>query len=175
MVLSAFSTITGAPKHRETLPTGRHWAFSSVYPWETRCSHPSSLTSLFCCVCCHLQRRFNASFSAPFSISAYKAFRSIKSRSWKPHIPVARKRNSKTPYSDSTLLINYDTQTLAWRKWGWSPSSMKPFWDLRERHLIKKEKMFLFYIFEDVKVRYIPHPTNSCQKELTPDASLINK
>lgn len=26
-MLSAFSIITGAPKHQETLPTGGHWAF----------------------------------------------------------------------------------------------------------------------------------------------------
>lgn len=136
-------------------PTSRHWAF----PWgdfgETRCSYPSPLTSLFCWVCCHLQRRFNASFSAPFSISAYKAFLSIKSLSWKPHIPVARKHNGKTPYLDSTLLINYDTQTLAWKKSGWSSSSKKPLLWLGGK-VIKQEKMFLlwrFRNFESLKVR----------------------
>lgn len=68
------------------------------------------LTSLFCCVCCHLHLRFRASFSTPRSISTYRDFRSIRSRSWKPHMP-ASKQKRKNQLSHS----REDCTT----RWGW--------------------------------------------------------
>lgn len=47
----------------------------------------ASLTSLFCWVCCHLHLLFRASRSAPLFIMVYRDFLSIRSLSWKPHIP----------------------------------------------------------------------------------------
>lgn len=44
-------------------------------------------TSLFCWVCCHLHLLFRASLSAPLFIMVYRDFLSIRSLSWKPHIP----------------------------------------------------------------------------------------
>lgn len=44
-------------------------------------------TSLFCWVCCHLHLLFRASLSAPLFIMVYSDFLSIRSLSWKPHIP----------------------------------------------------------------------------------------
>lgn len=52
------------------------------------------LTSLFCWVCCHLHLLFRASRSAPLFIMVYRDFLSIRSLSWKPHIPDEHKHNS---------------------------------------------------------------------------------
>lgn len=59
-----------------------------IYIHATRCTQtPLEQTSLFCWVSCHLHLRFRASLSKPWSISACRDFRSIRSRSWNPHIP----------------------------------------------------------------------------------------
>lgn len=90
--------------HR-TFSTRRHFSLViGVGLWREG-AHPSSPTSLFCCVCCHLQRLFSASFSTPFSISAYNAFLSTRSLSWKPHIPVEKARH-RTLCLDSLSLTN---------------------------------------------------------------------
>lgn len=91
-------------------------------------------------------------------MSAYKAFRSIKSRSWKPHIPTARKHNRKKPYLDSTPLVNYDTQTPAWRKSGGSLGSKKLLLWLRGK-VLKKEKMFLLRKFRNWELEHGEYTT----------------
>lgn len=54
----------------------------------------ASRTSLFCWVCCHLHLLFRASLSAPLFIMVYRDFLSIRSLSWKPHIPDEQRHNS---------------------------------------------------------------------------------
>lgn len=97
------------PVHQATLPLTARCAHRS---WRTRW-RVGPLTSLFCCVCCHLHLRFRASFSTPRSISTYRDFRSIRSRSWKPHIPVPTKHKNQ-------LSHNRENCVTPWweRMWG---------------------------------------------------------
>lgn len=83
-----------------------------MFGWVGR-GYLGSLTSLFCCVCCHLHLLFRASLSAPLFIIAYRDFLSTRSLSWKPHIPA--NTNTNTHEHIHTHCVNLEVSALRLR------------------------------------------------------------
>lgn len=163
MVSSAFSTITGAPKHQETLPTGRHWAFP-LCNLGKQGAPTTARSPLYSAV-------FAATSSVVSVLPSQLPFPSVHTKLFAASSP---DHENPTSLLQEHITVRHLTLTQLRLLW-YTDTGIKEMmkskfnetvWDLRERHLIKKEKMFLFYIFEDVKVRYIPHPTNSWQNLL---------
>lgn len=82
--------------------------------YGVRCAKTDTLpTSLFCWVCCHLHLLFRASLSAPLFIMVYRDFLSIRSLSWKPHIP--DRHRCTTPLL-RVKIEDMQQQTQPWHK-----------------------------------------------------------